>query len=160
RLGGAEPPSKTIVLPPPPPPVPEAPPATNHKADKGAPTVPVVDSAANSPPPPPRAWEKFGMDDGITQASCPSCGGATPPASLPPAAVGSGGPGQGGKFCDTLFWGCTNCGVDACYPGRKECYPCCNTDTACERFFCNLYHCICCPDPCYEGKWKPIADAA
>src|SRR6202044_3955508 len=25
---------------------------------------------------------------------------------------------------------------------------------------CGLYECICCPDPCYEGRWTPIADSA
>ncbi len=162
HFGDIEPVSMSIVLPPPPPPVPETPPAANRQPAAPMSTIPVVENSATSPnsQPPPRAWDKFGMDDGITQTSCPSCGGAPPAASLPPAAAGPGAPGQGGRFCDSLFWGCTNCGVDSCYPGRKECYPCCNTDSACERFFCNLYHCICCPDPCYEGKWLPIADAA
>jgi hypothetical protein len=64
------------------------------------------------------------------------------------------------KLRDTLFWGCMNCGVGNCSPGGKECYPCCATDTAVGRFLCNLYHCLCCPDPCYDGRWQPIADAA
>src|SRR5207302_9452096 len=28
------------------------------------------------------------------------------------------------------------------------------------RAFCALYDCICCPDPCYEPHWLPIADSA
>jgi hypothetical protein len=27
-------------------------------------------------------------------------------------------------------------------------------------FLCDLYECICCPDPCYEGKWTPLSDSA
>jgi hypothetical protein len=28
------------------------------------------------------------------------------------------------------------------------------------RFLCCLYQCLCCPDPCYEPRWIPIADSA
>src|SRR5262249_27288733 len=46
-----------------------------------------------------------------------------------------------------------------CYPGRNPCYPCDNKGCF-GRFCCALYECICCPDPCYEGRWYPQADAA
>jgi len=28
------------------------------------------------------------------------------------------------------------------------------------RYFCCLYECICCPDPCYQPRWTPISDSA
>ena len=28
------------------------------------------------------------------------------------------------------------------------------------RLLNGLYHCICCPDPCYEPKWNALADSA
>ena len=54
--------------------------------------------------------------------------------------------------------GCNGCGL--CYPGRDPCYCCDDKDTIFGRFCCALYACICCPDPCYEGKWTPLADSA
>jgi hypothetical protein len=33
-------------------------------------------------------------------------------------------------------------------------------DNGCGRFLYGLYRCICCPDPCYEPHWVPLADAA
>jgi hypothetical protein len=54
--------------------------------------------------------------------------------------------------------GC-GCGANPPCLGQKPCYPC-DSDNCLGRFCCCLYHCICCPDPCYEGHWIPIADAA
>jgi hypothetical protein len=48
-----------------------------------------------------------------------------------------------------------------CVPGRKGCD--CNLDpqTCVGRFFCGLYECLCCPDPCYDPpKWLGVADSA
>src|SRR5262249_4025605 len=28
------------------------------------------------------------------------------------------------------------------------------------RLLGGIYHCICCPDPCYEPRWNALADAA
>ena len=36
----------------------------------------------------------------------------------------------------------------------------CAAKTRLGRFGCILYEEICCPDPCYEGKWIPLANAA
>src|SRR5439155_2556888 len=59
--------------------------------------------------------------------------------------------------------GCASCGgccSGACVPGRfRECCGC-NRDTICGRLFCGFYEELCCPDPCYEGKWLPVANAA
>ena len=44
-------------------------------------------------------------------------------------------------------------------PGRKNCEPVYH-HTYLGRLFGNLYECICCPDPCYEPSWIPVANAA
>jgi hypothetical protein len=81
------------------------------------------------------------VDPKVTPASCAACGGG----------LGGGGCGDGG--CGS---GC--CGN--CYPGRKPCDCCFNTDTCCGRLLEGLYECVCCPDPCYEPHWCALADAA
>jgi hypothetical protein len=54
--------------------------------------------------------------------------------------------------------GCAACGN--CVPGRlRDCCGC-NRDTFCGRIFCGFYEELCCPDPCYEPKWIPAANAA
>lgn len=60
---------------------------------------------------------------------------------------------------DLLANDCGCCNRPACVPGRKPCCPW-EADTLIGRFFCSLYACICCPDPCYEGRWIPLADSA
>jgi hypothetical protein len=82
------------------------------------------------------------MDGNIQQASCSSC--IAPPAGGDWSAVG----------CPT-----TNCG-HCCYPGRIHCCSICEGGTGLKRLTCGLYHCICCPDPCYEPRWIPTANAA
>jgi hypothetical protein len=54
--------------------------------------------------------------------------------------------------------GCGGCG--RCVPGRDACCVCDDKKTIVGRFLCGVYDCVCCPDPCYEGKWIPLADAA
>jgi hypothetical protein len=57
--------------------------------------------------------------------------------------------------------GCSNCARGMpCVPGRERCPEHEEPRNCCDRFFACFYDCICCPDPCYEGKWTPIADAA
>ncbi len=107
------------------------------------------------PPAPEQAAKAAGVSQGVTsiptsdpdppvqavqQAGCSTCGGG----SLgPPATLGSGG-----------------CGGPGCIPGRfNECCDCTNS-TVVGRFFCELYHCICCPDRCYEPRWEALADSA
>ncbi len=59
--------------------------------------------------------------------------------------------------------GCATCGLGGggcCVPGRyRECCGC-NSDSICGRILCCFYDELCCPDPCYEGKWLPVANAA
>jgi hypothetical protein len=58
----------------------------------------------------------------------------------------------------TAAAGCATCGN--CVPGRlRDCCGC-NRDTFCGRIFCGFYEELCCPDPCYEPKWIPVANAA
>ncbi len=58
--------------------------------------------------------------------------------------------------------GCANggCANGRCVPGRTRDCSCCNWNSFCGRLVCNLYEELCCPDPCYEPKWLPIANAA
>jgi hypothetical protein len=83
-------------------------------------------------------------DGGVVPAGCSSCSGGL---------LGAPGPNLGPVGCD----GC--CGGN-CYPGRKPCDCCCDSNSRCGRFFCGLYECVCCPDPCYEPHWEALADAA
>jgi hypothetical protein len=72
---------------------------------------------------------------GLLQTGCSSCGSGM--------SMGSLGAGCG----------------EGCYPGRtNEC--CYNSDSFLGRLFGGFYECICCPDPCYEPKWLPVADSA
>lgn len=54
--------------------------------------------------------------------------------------------------------GCASCG-GGCVPGRRPCHGC-TARTRLGRFCCALYEAICCPDPCYDPHWLPLADAA
>lgn len=95
------------------------------------------------PPPPPGAP----ADGGVVPASCSTCGG------------GLFGPyGSCPGNCDGNFGGWNGCA--GCYPGRKPC-DCCDVPNNCFcRLLHGIYECICCPDPCYEGHWNALADAA
>lgn len=90
-----------------------------------------------------RAGGPTASEGGIQQTSCSSCGagllGTPEPANL-----------------------CVGCGGHSpCVPGRRPCDCCCDEHGgACKCFFCGLYHCMCCPDPCYEPRWLAVADAA
>ncbi|WP_406695646.1 hypothetical protein V5E97_32035 [Singulisphaera sp. Ch08] len=53
-----------------------------------------------------------------------------------------------------------SCGPGGCIPGRsKPCYHA-EASTYFGRLASNLYHCLCCPDPCYEPTWVPEANAS
>lgn len=105
----------------------------------------------------------------ILQVGCDTCGsglaGGLRAPDLPPY-------GGGGDFVlprPTLGPqppvgdpGCVDCGEGCCtncVPGRRPCDPNVATSVL-GRFVGGIYNCICCPDPCYEGKWYPLADAA
>lgn len=77
----------------------------------------------------------------IVQTGCSSCGGG----GLPAPDYGFGGGG-----------GCPSC----CYAGRKPCDCCWDATTKLGKCCAGVYECLCCPDPCYDPQWLPIADAA
>jgi hypothetical protein len=81
--------------------------------------------------------------DGLLQTGCAAC------------AAGLGGVLPSGES-DCGPGGCDGC----CYAGHKPCDCCVNSDSCFGRFFGGLYECICCPDPCYEPHWIPLADSA
>ncbi|MGF1579332.1 MAG: hypothetical protein ACFCD0_08225 [Gemmataceae bacterium] len=87
----------------------------------------------------------------VVQAGCSSCGTG-----------GSWSSGIAGDHLGHRLFtsGCSNCGDQLCFPGQESCTPCGPQHTAGGRFLAGLYKCICCPDPCYDGKWIPIADSA
>jgi hypothetical protein len=79
------------------------------------------------------------FDDGAIPARCASCGGA-------------------GRLADLGI--CVTCGGSGlCVPGRAPChdFP---AHTFIGRFLGELYHCLCCPDPCYQPTWVPEANSA
>ncbi len=90
------------------------------------------------------------VDGAVTPAGCAACAKGLLGLGPPPLASDFGGVGS---------VGCATCNGAGCVPGRQGCYPC-NADTRFGRICCALYECICCPDPCYEPRWLPIADAA
>jgi len=57
-------------------------------------------------------------------------------------------------------WGCCGAGRPPCVPGQRPCYQGACGNSGCGRFFTGLYECLCCPDPCYDPRWLPIADTA
>jgi hypothetical protein len=108
--------------------------------------APVVQEKPASSPGPsaPAAVPTTLVDAEVVPASCVNCetGGVLSPYRSEP------------------FGGGCRCGAgDQCIPGRERCCPC-EADNCFDRFFCCLYDCICCPDPCYDPKWLPIADSA
>lgn len=95
------------------------------------------------------------VDDQVIQASgCSSCGG------------GGGGSGSGSygayhdhwknRGCMTCGEGCAPCGH--CIPGRDPCCP--DSDSFLGHCWGSIYHCVCCPDPCYVPKWRAGANSA
>lgn len=83
--------------------------------------------------------------EGVIPAGCSTCGGG-------------GLLNLGGNGSDCLGCGCG--GGGQCSPGRRPCDCCCDESTCLGRFVNGLYHCICCPDPCYDPSWLAVADAA
>ncbi|WP_435020364.1 hypothetical protein TA3x_001789 [Tundrisphaera sp. TA3] len=122
--------------------------------EPGEPAMPTVAAITTPPPPvpeaapPPLAGDvlppipidlaaKF--DPAITPAACASCGQRYPVGVEPI-------PGM-------------SCGRAGCVPGHKNCYAY-EPHTFVGRVFANMYECLCCPDPCYEPRWVPEANAA
>jgi hypothetical protein len=65
-------------------------------------------------------------------------------------------PGCGGGVG---FGGCETCGGPQCRAGGKRCEPF-PAHTAAGRVIGLIYTSVCCPDPCYQPRWEPLADAA
>jgi hypothetical protein len=83
------------------------------------------------------------QDSQIEQTACATCGGFHSHADGP-------------AFHESM--GCAN---GSCIPGRQPCYPPCNEcNSVVGSFIQNLYECLCCPDPCYQPKWVPAANAS
>jgi hypothetical protein len=112
---------------------PEQPPADLPRQSDLPPTPPI---------PPVDAATDFTTGNGVAKVGCASCGG-----------MGQLRGPTGVNFP------CSSCGGSGCVPGRKNCEPVYH-HTYIGRLFGNLYECICCPDPCYEPSWIPVANAA
>jgi hypothetical protein len=79
------------------------------------------------------------IDPAVTPAQCATCGGAGRLAGL---------------------GACSTCGGSGlCVPGQPPCYDL-PAHTFIGRCLNELYHCLCCPDPCYEPTWVPEANSA
>ncbi len=65
-------------------------------------------------------------------------------------------PGLMGAAC----FDCPSCGGPGCVPGRTRCCSACNAKTRWGRFWCAMYETICCPDPCWDPSYLPLADSA
>ena len=110
-----------------------------------APAAPVGESTT----PPESGIGRYGLltpvertnDASVEPAGCTTCGGYHT-ANEGPVIPGGCPDGQ-------------------CVPGRQACdalvYPC---DTVLGGFFSNLYQSLCCPDPCYQPRWEPAANAS
>lgn len=98
-------------------------------------------------------------DPSVIPAGCSSCGSGSY-SNFGAAGIGSR-PANLAGIHDNLFNdNCATCGKLPCFPGQDGCPSCDHDDTAAGRFLCGLYNCLCCQDPCYEGRWTPISDAA
>jgi hypothetical protein len=84
----------------------------------------------------------------IIPAGCSTCGSGLLGAAPPPMDLGPGIPCAKG------------CGCAQCYPGQIPCDCCNDKPDFVHRFLNGLYHCICCPDPCYLSRWRSLANAA
>lgn len=88
---------------------------------------------------------------GLTLAGCSRC------------ASGLFGPHDPLSPYDVPYWppgyGAQGCTQNPCVPGRPVCHPCL-AHTKLGHAACALYECLCCVDPCYEPRWRPVADAA
>jgi hypothetical protein len=119
-----------------------------------APLVPgpapaVLASSADTPPRPAVATPAD-QATSVDPAGCASCGPKAP--DLPPM------PKSG---CGCKSEGCGDgCMSGNCYPGRKRCDHLGCSENYFGRVCEGLYECLCCPDPCYEPQWIPVANAA
>lgn len=74
---------------------------------------------------------------------------------------------DGNNAVPTIGGGCSDCEGGPCGPGQcragagaNNCQSFPPNSGPVARFVELVYHCVCCPDPCYVPRWEPIADAA
>jgi hypothetical protein len=90
-----------------------------------------------------KAAQPKNSDGDVEQAGCATCGGYH--SSM-----------DGGAFHASL--GCAN---GECIPGRPPCDALDqHSDTFLSAFMANMYSELCCPDPCYQPRWEPAANAS
>jgi hypothetical protein len=96
----------------------------------------------------PAARSTQGIEEGATKETLPPPKEIAPPPGEVVAGVDMGG-------------GCSTCGGGGhCVPGQfTGCFGC-TGDTFAGRILCGFYEELCCPDPCYDPKWIPAANAA
>lgn len=91
-------------------------------------------------------------------------GGGCASGSCGSGGCSSGGCGSGGcRSCVNDTCGpkaCYGCGYGGCFPGHKNCCPIDEGHGPFSRFFACFYHCLCCPDPCYEPRYIVEANSA
>jgi hypothetical protein len=86
------------------------------------------------------------VDPMVKQASgCAGCG------------LSHGGGGCANGACGRPDYGRSN---TSCVPGRSQCCSGIDTSTFCGRLIGGFCEELCCPDPCYEPRWIPEANAA
>lgn len=81
------------------------------------------------------------LGDVLQPVGCASCSGCSG-GGVGPAAIDLGG------------------APASCYPGKYPCDCPNQSSSALGSFLYGFYHCVCCPDPCYESHWRPLANAA
>jgi hypothetical protein len=117
-----------------------APPAVHAQPEPAPPaaTAPEIFPAEFYARPTTDRWPSPAIvDSEVRQAS--GCCGMPPRSDAPSCGCGSNG--------------------SHCVPGR-HCTGCDCGDTLCGRILNGLYDNLCCPDPCYEPRWIPAANAA
>lgn len=73
----------------------------------------------------------------------------------------SGSCGSGGCVNGTCGpMPCYSCGYNGCFPGHQNCCPVNEHCGPFGRFWSCFYHCLCCPDPCYEPRYIVEANSA
>ncbi len=117
------------------------------------PVAPVRPAPAPAPAPvaaPPLAQARVietvapKTDDAVGRVGCASCGGFHSQSDSLAFHSAIGG-----------------CSDGQCIPGRDKCdalVPAC--DNFASAFVSNLYQSLCCPDPCYQPRWEPAANAS
>jgi len=135
--------------------------------------LPPIPTVPDAPLPPPVKSKAFLPSAARTSDSPAVEVKPPPPAELPPlqsapvAIELNGKPATfdaltklvDGNLCThgASYGSCSACGDPPCRGGRCEPFP---AKTAAGRVIGLIYSSVVCPDPCYQPKWEPLADAA